>query len=90
MKPPLIYFIRHGQTDWNAEARFQGQQDIPLNDLGRDQARRNGTTLRDLIDPADFDFVASPLSRTRDTMEIVRRAMGLDPMTYAMDERLRE
>lgn len=88
--PPLLYFIRHGETDWNAQTRFQGQKDIPLNDRGRAQAQRNGETLRGLIDPESFDFVASPLLRTRETMEIVRAAMGLDPAIYRMDARLRE
>lgn len=89
MSHPL-YFIRHGETDWNAEARFQGQKDIPLNDKGRGQAKRNGKVLRDLINADDFDFVASPLGRTRETMEILRAAMGLSPDVYHMDDRLRE
>ncbi|MHB0953039.1 MAG: histidine phosphatase family protein [Allorhizobium sp.] len=88
----LIYLIRHGQTDWNAEGRLQGQQDIPLNDLGRSQARRNGerlaTELRDRA--AEFDYVASPLGRTRETMELLRTAMGLDPAAYRIEPRLME
>ena len=66
----LIYMIRHGQTDWNAEGRLQGQQDIPLNEIGRAQATRNGSTLLSSAGSAiaDFDFVASPLSRTRETL----------------------
>lgn len=88
----LIYMIRHGQTDWNAEGRLQGQQDISLNETGRAQASRNGDTLRDLVGPdvAGFDFVSSPLSRTRETMERLRRAMRLEPEAYRTDERLVE
>ena len=88
---PLIYLIRHGQTDWNAESRFQGGKDIPLNERGRGQARGNGETLGRLLGRAEaYDFVASPLSRARETMEIARNAMGLDPKAYRTDERLRE
>ncbi|MFB9950332.1 histidine phosphatase family protein [Rhizobium puerariae] len=87
----LIYMIRHGQTDWNAEGRLQGQKDIPLNALGRSQATRNGERLREMIGTAEgFTFVASPLSRTRETMERLRAAMGLDPGAYRIDERLKE
>lgn len=87
----LIYVIRHGQTDWNAEGRLQGQKDIPINAIGRGQATRNGEALRELVGSADgFDFVASPLGRTRETMERIRTAMGLDPMGYRTDERLKE
>jgi len=83
--------IRHGQTDWNAEGRLQGQKDIPLNALGRSQATRNGERLRSMIGTAeDFSFVASPLSRTRETMERLRTAMGLDPRAYRTDDRLKE
>ncbi len=88
----LIYVIRHGQTDWNAEGRLQGQQDIGLNALGRSQATRNGETLRKLTgdETSGFDFVSSPLSRTRETMERLRSAMGLDPLSYRIDKRLME
>ena len=37
MSAPVIYYIRHGETSWNAEGRLQGTQDVPLNDLGRRQ-----------------------------------------------------
>lgn len=88
--PPLIY-VRHGETDWNAEGRLQGQRDIPLNDKGRAQARRNGAALAAAFgDAADFDFVASPLGRARETMEIVRASLGLDPALYRLDDRLKE
>jgi broad specificity phosphatase PhoE len=88
---PLLVFIRHGETDWNREGRLQGQRDIPLNDTGRAQARRNGTAIKAAMpEAAGFDFIASPLSRSRETMEIVRAAMGLEPSAYATDDRLKE
>lgn len=88
----LIYVIRHGQTDWNAESRLQGQKDIPLNDTGRQQATGNGLALGAILgaDAEQFDFVASPLGRTRETMERLRQAMGLDPALYRTDDRLKE
>ncbi len=95
MAPPFIYFIRHGQTDWNVEGRLQGQTDIALNDIGREQAHRNGVALgahfkSEGIDPTDIDFVASPLGRARETMEIARAAIGLDPAAYAIDAAIAE
>jgi probable phosphoglycerate mutase len=89
--PPLVYVVRHGQTDWNAEYRLQGQADTDLNATGRRQASANGRRLAGLIDdPAAFDFVASPMLRTRHTMELIRSAMGLDPAAYRTDSRLME
>ncbi len=87
-----IYLIRHGQTDWNAEGRFQGQHDIPLNETGRRQASRNGVLLQSLIGDRvdDFTFVCSPMTRTRQTMELVRGAMGRDPSAYATNDALVE
>ena len=89
---PLLFYIRHGETDWNAESRLQGQRDIPINAKGRAQARICGEILRDLIAREDggFDFVSSPLCRARETMEIVRATLGLDPQGYRVDQRLAE
>jgi len=88
---PTIVFVRHGQTDWNVEGRLQGQRDVPLNATGRAEAKRNGEViLARLPEAVGFDFVSSPLSRTRETMEILRAAMGLDPKAYAVDPRLLE
>jgi broad specificity phosphatase PhoE len=86
-----LYIVRHGETDWNRDRRYQGQRDIPLNVVGRAQALRNGEALRQLLPAiAAVDFVASHLSRARETMEIMRGALGLPPETYTVDERLRE
>ena len=90
-----LYMLRHGETAWNAERRLQGQLDIPLNELGRRQSAECGTTLHKLLaahrrTPADFNFISSPLSRARETMEIMRDGLGLPREGYAVDARLAE
>lgn len=87
-----MYVIRHGQTDYNRDGRLQGQRDIPLNPLGRRQAMRNGEALAALpgFNADQFDWVASPLTRTRQTMELVREAAGLPPQDYRLDDLLVE
>jgi probable phosphoglycerate mutase len=95
MTSPTIYFIRHGQTEWNATRRLQGRCDIPLNDAGRAEARRSGEILRDILarasrSPHDLDYVSSPLVRASETLELVRAALGLDPSGYRTDPRLAE
>jgi len=93
LKPGVtLYFVRHGETDWNLAKRYQGQRDIPLNATGRAQAARNGRVLAQTLgaDATTFDYVASPLARARETMEIVRRELALAPEEYRTDERLKE
>jgi len=95
MPAPVIYYIRHGETSWNAQGRLQGVQDIPLNDLGRRQAVEAGNILADLFardgrEQSSLSFVASPLIRARATMELVRGELKLPRDSYALDDRLRE
>lgn len=87
-----LYFVRHGETDWNRARRYQGQRDIPLNATGRVQAQRNGQVLAEILgaETAALDYVASPLSRARETMEIIRQEMALPRLGYRTDERLLE
>jgi broad specificity phosphatase PhoE len=92
---PTIYYIRHGETEWNAQGRLQGVRDIPLNDLGRKQAVAAGGILAELFkrdgrSEVSLPFVASPLKRARSTMELVRGALKLPPGDYDLDDRLRE
>lgn len=88
---PTIYLVRHGQTDWNVEHRLQGQKDIPINATGRMQAAQNGRTLAQLLDdPSRFRYIASPLGRTRETMNIIRRELGLPAHGYETDDRIKE
>jgi broad specificity phosphatase PhoE len=95
MPTPTIYYIRHGETSWNAEGRLQGARDIALNDLGRRQAAQAGGILAGLLardghDKARIPYVASPLARARATMELVRGVLQLPRQDYAVDDRLRE
>ena len=55
-----LILIRHGETDWNRELRFQGHIDVPLNDMGHEQARRLGLRLTD--EPVDL-LISSDLMR---------------------------
>jgi probable phosphoglycerate mutase len=92
---PELYFIRHGETNWNAEGRYQGSRDIPLNDRGRGQAAMNGELLSTLLKRAkrsalDFDWYVSPLSRTRETMDHVRTKVGEPLPNVTIDPRLIE
>lgn len=91
MPRPTIYFVRHGETDWNAQGRLQGRLDIPLNATGRSQAKRNGGVLAEILErPSSLDYVASPLMRTRQTMEILRAELALSGEGFRTDERLIE
>ena len=92
---PILYYVRHGETDFNAEQRLQGRLDTLLNARGRLQAKDSGELLRDLFvrdnrNAGDFTYVSSPLRRTRETMEILRSTLGLPPQPYQTDDRLLE
>ncbi len=66
--------VRHGQTDWNAERRLMGSTDIPLNDVGRAQARDAVAALS----AYEWDaIVSSPLSRAAETADLIAAGLGL-------------
>ncbi|WP_248310243.1 histidine phosphatase family protein [Bosea sp. 117] len=86
-----IFLVRHGETDWNLAGRLQGGQDIPLNDLGREQAARAARVVERLSgNPSGLAYVASPLGRTTQTMGILRAQLGLPPDDFRRDDRLKE
>jgi broad specificity phosphatase PhoE len=69
-----VYLVRHGETQWNQERRYQGQQDTPLNHVGRMQAERVAQYLSDL----GIDFlISSDLLRARDTAAIIGKSLEL-------------
>lgn len=95
MPVPTIYFLRHGETEWNALGRLQGTKDVPLNARGRGQAVHAAGVLADLLerdgkDRAALPYVSSPLGRARQTMELARAKLELPPADYSLDDRLRE
>ena len=66
--PLRLLLIRHGETEWNRESRFQGIRDIPLNDNGRGQAKKAADFLKDI--PIDL-AISSPMLRPKETAEII-------------------
>jgi probable phosphoglycerate mutase len=92
---PVLYFIRHGETDFNVAQRLQGRSQTTLNARGRTQAREYAGILRDLFErdrhqPSDYAYVSSPLLRARETMELLRSELGLEAKAYDIDDRLAE
>lgn len=79
-----LLLARHGETDWNAIGRWQGHEDVPLNDSGRAQARE----LADRLESEPIDALySSDLCRARETAEIVGARLALPVKT---EPRLRE
>ena len=79
-----LCLVRHGQTDWNLQGRYQGQNDVPLNQKGRDQAHALALQLK------DHQFAAvytSDLERARETADIIAEGLGLPVIN---EVRLRE
>jgi probable phosphoglycerate mutase len=92
---PIVFYIRHRETDWNVSGRLQGRRDVPLNARGRTQAMHCGDILRDIFaregrSTSEVDFVSSPLGRARTTMELVRAPLGLPADGYHVEPRLAE
>jgi broad specificity phosphatase PhoE len=77
-----LLLVRHGETDWNRDQRWQGHSDTPLNATGRQQALE----LAERLDPPDRIY-SSDLARARETAEILSARLGVP---VVLDERLRE
>jgi probable phosphoglycerate mutase len=84
LRPVAFWFLRHGETDWNAQNLSQGNVDIPLNDTGLAQARSAALLLRNR---GIRNVISSPLSRAKVTADIAAAELGLP---VQVDEGLRE
>ena len=80
-----VLLVRHGQSEWNADGRWQGQADPPLTDLGRAQARHAARSLG-----AVDVIVASDLQRAAETAAIFSEELGVGPIVLDPDLRERD
>lgn len=84
---PTLAIVRHGQSLWNLENRFTGWVDVPLTELGREEARLAGERLRDM----SFDVAyTSRLARAHDTLRIIVDVAGFEGLPVIVDEALNE
>ncbi len=91
MPDSTLCLIRHGETAFNVEGRYQGHRDSPLTARGRAQARRHGILLKALIGvPEAWRVVASPLGRALATARIICAELGLPESAIETDARLKE
>lgn len=96
MAYPKIILVRHGETEWNAEGRYQGQLDSPLTDKGKRQAKDNGQKIkRHLAKASDFKLdevkiFSSPLGRAKSTALIVVDELEVSSDRIIFDERVQE
>lgn len=81
---PRIWFLRHGQTEWNAELRIQGQLESRLSPLGQSHARQQAALMPQILAQSPACFV-SPLGRAQETAEI-----ALNGVSFLTDPRLAE
>jgi broad specificity phosphatase PhoE len=85
----VLLLVRHGETEWNVQRRYQGRSDSPLTATGVAQAHAIGRLLAQLPEAAAGPIVASPLGRARRTAEIIRKHLA-SAAPFQIDERLRE
>ncbi len=81
-----LYFVRHGESEWNVLKKICGQTDIPLTEKGREQARQTASRIIERGIRAD-GIICSPLSRARETAQIIAGITGLN---VRVDERIIE
>ena len=90
MKLPTIYLLRHGETVWNVEGRYQGQMDSALTAKGEEQAKANALKLSKYIDIKEVKFFSSPLGRAKATAEIIAKYNGLESSQIIFEQDIQE
>ncbi len=85
----MIILIRHGETVWNREGRFQGRLNSPLTQKGRLQAKENGAKLKAIISK-NIKIFSSPLGRAKETAYIICDELGIDRDKIIFDNRVIE
>lgn len=91
MLEQIIYLLRHGETIYNTQGRYQGELDSALTEDGKNQVKQNARMLKSLIsDPANWTIFSSPLGRTLHSTEIICEMIGYDFSKVIQDERLSE
>jgi broad specificity phosphatase PhoE len=86
-----IYLLRHGETEYNTQGRYQGELDSPLTEAGIHQVQQNALMLKSLIgDPNEWKIVSSPLGRAMQSTEIICETIGFDLKNVKKDDRLTE
>jgi 2,3-bisphosphoglycerate-dependent phosphoglycerate mutase len=84
---PLLVIVRHGQSAWNLENRFTGETDVPLTELGREEARAAGEKLKTISFTHGFTSV---LQRAIDTMSLILEEAGQEQLPVTRDHALNE
>ena len=88
---PTIILIRHGQTKWNVEGRYQGRLNSDLTKKGKEQAQANALKIANVLNLKEpFKIFSSPLGRAKESCHIICDTLGIDRKEVIFDERISE
>ena len=88
---PTIILIRHGQTKWNVEGRYQGRLNSDLTKKGKEQAQANALKIANVLNLKEpFKIFSSPLGRAKESCHIICDTLGVDRKEVIFDERISE
>ena len=91
MTYPMILLVRHGETEWNVEGRYQGALDSPLTNKGKEQAVENALKLKTQISSfEEIKIFSSPLGRAKSTALILCDTLGIDSQKIIFEDAIKE